>query len=152
MFRVLPGPPQPVTVSPVLLQMAASRVCAGFPSPADDYIEAPVDISQLLVGNAAATFLWRVQGWCMRDAGIHDGDILIVDRSLDPVDQDVVVAIVEGEFAVKRFNWASAADRPSLANDNARMRPFELRPDTPWEVWGVVTWNLRAPGPARRKR
>ena len=152
MIRVLPGPPQPIVCSPTPLHMAATRVCAGFPSPADDYIEAPLDISQLLVGNRAATFLWRVQGWCMRDAGIHDGDILIVDRSLDPVDQDVVVAIVEGDYAVKRFRRPGAGEPPTLANDNAGMRPFELRPDTAWEVWGVVTWNLRAPGPARRKR
>lgn len=143
--------PQPVFSSPIELPLSAVRVCAGFPSPAEDYIEAPLDLAKLLVGNAAATFLWRVAGWCMQDAGIHDADILIVDRSLDPVDGDVVVAIVEGEFAVKRFRRPSSG-APSLANDNARLPPFILAAEAAWEVWGVVTWNLRAPGPARRKR
>lgn len=143
--------PQPVFSSALELPLSAVRVCAGFPSPADDYIEAPVDISELLVGNAAATFLWRVAGWCMKDAGIHEGDILIVDRSLDPVDGDAVVAVVEGEFAVKRFRCSPDA-APTLANANAAMPPFRLASEAAWEIWGVVTWNLHAPGPARRKR
>ena len=78
-------------------------------------------------------------------------DILIVDRSLDPVDGDVVVAIVEGDFAVKRFRRPSGV-APTLTNDNPRIPPFTLATEAAWEVWGVVTWNLRAPGPARRKR
>ena len=143
--------PQPVFSSPIELPLSAVRVTAGFPSPAEDYIEAPLDLAKLLVGNAAATFLWRVAGWCMQDAGIHDADILIVDRSLEPVDGDVVVAVVEGEVAVKRFRRPSSG-APSLANDNARLPPFTLAAEAAWEVWGVVTWNLRAPGPARCKR
>ena len=87
----------------------------------------------------------------MQDAGIHDGDMLIVDRSLDPVDGDVVVAIVQGEFAVKRFR-RPAAGAPTLANDNAHLPPLPPRARGGLGGLGVVTRNLRAPGPARRKR
>ena len=152
MFRVLPGPPVPAIGLPLRLRMAATRVCAGFPSPADDYIEAPVDVSALLVGNRAATFLWRVAGECMLDAGIRDGDILVVDRSLDPAHGDIVVAVVQADFAVKRFLRPERRAAPVLANENARMPPFSLPPGVAWEVWGVVTWNLQGHGPARRKR
>lgn len=87
----------------VLVPLYLKGLCAGFPLPADDYIDERVDLARLLIRNPAATFLWRVSGWSMRDAGNYDKDILVVDRSLQPRHGDVVVAIVNGERALKRL-------------------------------------------------
>ena len=78
-------------------------VAAGFPSPAEQYLEPPLDLNELLVKRPAATFFVRVQGDSMIGAGIHDGDLLVVDRALEPSDGDVVVAAVDNEFTVKRL-------------------------------------------------
>ena len=79
----------------------AGSVVAGFPSPAEQYLEPPLDLNELLVKRPAATFFVRVQGESMVGAGIHDGDLLVVDRSLAPADGDVVIAAVDNEFTVK---------------------------------------------------
>ena len=81
-------------------QIAGSAV-AGFPSPAEQYLEPPLDLNKLLVKRPAATYFVRVQGDSMEGKGIYDGDLLVVDRSLDPRDGDVVIAAVDGEFTVK---------------------------------------------------
>ena len=124
------------------------RVCAGFPSPADDYIEADVDLTRLVVGNPLATFLWTAQGDCMVGAGIFDGDILVVDRSLQAVAGDVVVAIVDGQPSVKRLVIDDG--RLGLAIENPAMPAFELAPIAEVSIWGVVRWTLRRhPGAGR---
>ena len=82
----------------------AGSVVAGFPSPAEQYLEPPLDLNELLVKRPAATYFVRVQGDSMEGRGIHDGDLLVVDRSLDPRDGDVVIAAVDGEFTVKTLN------------------------------------------------
>lgn len=79
----------------------AGSVVAGFPSPAEQYLEPPLDLNELLVKRPAATYFVRVQGDSMTGRGIHDGDLLVVDRSLDPRDGDVVIAAVDGDFTVK---------------------------------------------------
>ena len=139
------------TVSAISLPMAATRVHAGFPSPAEDYIEAPVDPSRLLVGNRAATFLWRADGDCMVDAGIFPDDVMVVDRSLEAVDGDVVVVVVGGDFGLKRFR-RRPGEAPSFEHDNARLEPYRPPPGTDWAVWGVVTFSLRPHGRARARR
>ena len=84
-----------------------SRVPAGFPSPADDYVETSLDLSEHLMGKKEATFFVRVAGDSMREAGIHDGDILVVDRSVEPEGGSVVVAALDGELTVKRYEVRS---------------------------------------------
>ena len=81
----------------------AGSVVAGFPSPAEQYLEPPLDLNELLVKRPAATYFVRVEGDSMIDAGINSGDLLIVDRSLTPVDGDIIIAAVDGEFTVKRL-------------------------------------------------
>ena len=81
----------------------AGSVVAGFPSPAEQYLEPPLDLNELLVKRPAATYFVRVEGDSMIGAGIHDGDLLVVDRSLTPADGDVVIASVDGEFTVKTY-------------------------------------------------
>ena len=84
------------------IPLVSANVEAGFPSPADDHTEQSLDLNQELISNPAATFLVRVKGDSMRDAGISNGDILIVDRSVEPKDRQIVVAMLDGDFTVKR--------------------------------------------------
>ena len=111
-------------------------VSAGFPSPADDYIEGQLDLNRHLIRNPAATFFVRADGHSMIGAGIHDGDILIVDRSLNPADGSIVVAAVDGEMTVKRISRRDG--RAYLEPENAAYPPIELTEGRDVWVWGVV--------------
>ncbi|KAB2684396.1 LexA family protein [Brucella tritici] len=115
-------------------------LCAGFPSPADDYIEEAIDLSRLLILNPPATFLWRVEGHSMRDAGIFHGDLLVVDRSLTPMDGDIVVAIVHGERSLKRLSLRGG--RARLLFENRDMPLFSVPEIAEVEIWGVATSNI----------
>jgi DNA polymerase V len=118
------------------------RVSAGFPSPADDYTEGRLDLNQHLVKHPAATFFVRASGDSMLGAGIHPGDILVVDRSLDPANNSVVIAAVNGDLTVKRL--VKTENALLLAPDNERYRPIEIREGMDFEVWGVVTAVIHA--------
>lgn len=117
-----------------------SRIPAGFPSPADDYIENSLDLNEYLVKHPAATFFVRVTGDSMTGAGINSGDILIVDRALTPVSGAVVVAALNGEFTVKRL--VTAGGGISLLPENPAYKPVEITNGTEFEVWGVVTYVI----------
>ena len=112
-------------------------VSAGLPTPAEDYIEGRLDLNRHLIKHPAATFFVRVAGDSMIDAGIHPGDILVVDRALEPQDASVVIAILDGELTVKRI--ARRADKIFLVADNSAYAPLEIQTDMEFEVWGVVT-------------
>lgn len=112
-------------------------VAAGFPSPADDYLEGKLDLNQHLIKHPAATFFVRVAGDSMIDAGIHPGDILIVDRALEPADKKVVIAVVEGELTVKRIRMTRG--RVFLAPENEHYPPIPIGAEMNFEIWGVVT-------------
>jgi DNA polymerase V len=138
---------RPVVVGlPLPLPLVGFRICCGFPSPADDWIEDAIDVSRLVVTNPAATFLWRASGDCMTPT-ILDGDYLVCDRSLAPVSGDVVVAVVDGEPTVKRL--AYVAGRPTLSHDNPLSPQFAPDPHSEISIWGVVAWSLRAHRPSR---
>jgi DNA polymerase V len=117
--------------------MFMGRVPAGFPSPADDYMEGNLDINTHLIKHPAATFFVRAVGDSMKDSGIHTGDILVVDRSLEAGDNAVVIAAVNGELTVKRIHKTS--DALCLVSDNAEFPPIPIREDMDFLVWGVVT-------------
>ena len=112
-------------------------VSAGLPTPAEDYVEGRLDLNSHLIKHPAATFFVRVAGDSMIDAGIHPGDILVVDRALEPKDRSVVIAVVDGELTVKRI--ARPAEHIFLVPDNRAYEPLEIKPDMEFEVWGVVT-------------
>jgi len=132
--EVIYAPDSSTTVErPVFL----SRVPGGFPSPADDYLEGKLDLNQYLVKHPAATFFVRVTGDSMTGAGIHSGDLLIVDRSLEPKDGNVVIASVDGELTVKRLFLRHG--KLVLLPDNDQYQPIEVSGETAFEVWGVVT-------------
>ena len=121
------------------LPLYLCRVQAGFPSPADDYVESQIDLNEWLVRNRLATFIVRVEGDSM-SGEIHSGDRLIVDRSLEPRHRDVVVACVGGEMTVKRLLIEDG--RRLLAADNPDYPAVELNGDEELIVWGVVTHSI----------
>ncbi len=112
-------------------------VSAGLPAPAEDYIEGRLDLNRHLIKHPAATFFVRVAGDSMIDAGIHPGDILVVDRAREPQDGSVVIAVVDGELTVKRIKRRGA--QILLVPDNPTYQSLEIRADMEFEVWGVVT-------------
>ena len=127
------------------LPLLDPHVEAGFPSPADDFAERSIDLNEPLVCNPVATFFVRASGNSMEGAGIHDGDLLIVDRSTSPSHGSVVVAVVEGGLTVKRLSKHGA--RVSLLPEPSEMdqgsyKPIDIGPDTDARVWGVVTWSI----------
>ncbi|PAU89622.1 hypothetical protein CK507_01740 [Pseudomonas sp. WN033] len=122
------------------LPLFGSRVAAGFPSPADEYREASLSLDELAGIHAPHTFLLRVQGDSMIEAGIYENDILVVDRAVQPLPGDVVIACISGEFTVKLLTWE--AGLPVLMPANASYRPIRLKSTDELEVWGVVTHSL----------
>lgn len=124
---------------PAELPLFACPVPAGFPSPADDHHDGPLDLTRHLFRNPASTFLARVVGDSMTGAGIHPGDLIAVDRALDPQDGSIVV---EGEHTLKRLRRAPG--RTWLEAENANYAPLELRPSARLDVWGVVTHVIHA--------
>jgi DNA polymerase V len=117
------------------------RISAGFPSPADDYIETALDLNTYLVRNPAATFMVRVSGDSMTGAGINDGDILVVDRSEEPVPGRIVVAVLDGELTVKRL--VRKDGQILLAPENPRYKPIAVAAEQDLHVWGVVSGVVR---------
>jgi DNA polymerase V len=111
-------------------------VPAGFPSPADDHVEASLDLSRELVGKEEATFFVRVAGDSMTGAGIHDEDILVVDRSVEPEDGSIVVAALDGELTVKRYEVQSGY--PYLMPEAEEYDPIPIQDGQELVVWGVV--------------
>lgn len=114
----------------------SAKVEAGFPSPADDYLEGSLDLTARLVSNPAATFFVRVTGESMTGAGIFSGDLLVVDRSLSPESGNVVIAVLDGELTVKRL-WRSNG-HVELRAENPAYPPIRLSGTMELDVWGVV--------------
>lgn len=114
-----------------------ASVSAGFPSPAEDYVESRLDLNRHLIKHPAATFFVRVAGDSMTGAGIHQGDILVVDRAIEPSDQSVVIAVIDGELTVKRICTKDGKLR--LVADNCNYQPLEVTEEHTFEIWGVVT-------------
>jgi DNA polymerase V len=113
----------------------------GFPSPADDYLDKPLDFNELLIENVAATFAVRVAGESMLGAGIFPGDIAIIDRARAPADRSIVLALLGSEFTIKRYRKKGA--RVWLQAENPAFKNIEITEDSAFEVWGVVTKSIR---------
>jgi len=116
----------------------------GFGAAADDYAERGIDLNEQLINNKPATFFMRVRGDAMIDAGIHDGDIVIVDRSLKAVSGKVVIAILNGEMLIRRLE--KTFNKIRLVPDTAKLSPIEV--DTScneFAIWGVVTYSIHTP-------
>lgn len=118
-------------------------ISAGFPSPADDYIEEQLDLENHLVTNREATFFVRVKGLSMTGAGIYPNDILVVDRALEPKNRDVVIAALNGEFTVKR--WVCHKGKYYLKPENPDFQTVEVGEHSEFLMWGVVTFVIHKP-------
>jgi DNA polymerase V len=118
------------------LPLFISPIKAGFPSAADDYLDKKIDLNEYLIEHPASTFLVRVKGDSMTGAGIHSGDLLIVDRSKEAKNNDVIVAALNGEFTVKRLQ--KKAGKIGLIAENSNYQPIEITPAMDFEIWGVV--------------
>jgi DNA polymerase V len=123
------------------IPLASFRVSAGFPSPADDYMEGRLDLNEYFIRHPAATFYVRVSGDSMRDAGIFDGDLLIVDRAVTCADGSIVVARIGDEFTLKRI--LKKGSRVYLRPENEDFQPIEVTEDTDCEIWGRVVGSVR---------
>ena len=117
------------------------RLPAGFPSPADDYAEGKLDLNKHLIKHPAATFFVRVSGDSMIEAGIHSGDLLVVDRSLEAVDGNVIVAALDGELVCKRLERRASV---RLLPANRKYLPIEIQDGQDFSIWGVVTNVIHA--------
>jgi DNA polymerase V len=132
---------RPPSVSGTLeLPFSIARVPAGFPSPAEDYLENSLDIAKYLVKRPKATFFMRVAGDSMVGAGIHDGDMIVIDRAETVRDGSIVVARLNEEFIVKRFHLIDG--RPWLYPANEAYEPIEVTEDIEFEIWGRVTFAI----------
>ncbi len=126
--------------SPVKLTMFTGSVHAGFPSPAADYAQGKIDLHTHLLLNENASYLFRVRGESMTGIGIYDGDTLIVDRSINPAHNQIVLAVIDGEFTVKRLFRRDQIVQ--LLAENPDFVPITLKDGQELTIWGVVTFNL----------
>ena len=120
--------------------LMAVKVPAGFPSPAQDYVEGRLDLNEHLIMHEASTFFVRADGYSMIGAGIHPDDILIVDRALEATHNRIIIAIVDGELTVKRLKIE--ADEYWLVPENNDYPPLRIHEGIDFTIWGVVTYVI----------
>jgi len=130
------------TDEPIELPVAGSNISAGFPSPADDFIEDILSLDRELIRNKEATFYARVEGTSMEDANIHDGDLLVIDRSIEPQNNKVALCFIDGEFTVKRLNIKE--DHILLMPENKKFSPTKVTDENEFLIWGIVTYVIKA--------
>lgn len=136
--------------SEVKLPYADDGIQAGFPSPAQDYISEYIDLNREIVQHPASTFYGKVSGESMIDEGIEPGDLLVIDRSIEPADGDLAVCCLDGEFTLKRIHIVP--DAVWLVPSNESFDPILVTPDHQFEVWGVVTHTIKNNRRPRKKR
>jgi len=123
------------------LPFLESLIPAGFPSPADDYLEMSLDLNERLIRNPSSTFFAQITGSSMINAGIHDGDLVVIDKSLQPKDDSVLVCIIDGEFTLKRFKKIDN-ESAYLIPDNPDYEPIKVSKHNNFMIWGVVTYSI----------
>ena len=114
---------------------------AGFPSPADDFIELSIDLNKEFVKHKDTTFYARVKGDSMKNAGIFDGDLLIIDKSLEPQNNKIAICQIDGEFTVKRIKIEK--DVVWLVAENENYQPIKVTPENEFMIWGIVTASIK---------
>jgi DNA polymerase V len=129
------------TTAEVSLPLAENGISAGFPSPAQDYIDLSLDLNKELIANPSSTFYGRVRGESMKDAGIQDGDLLIIDKSLEPQDGDTAVCFIDGEFTLKYIKIEK--DAVYLIPANPAFKPIKVTEDNNFCIWGIVTYSIK---------
>ncbi len=122
------------------IPLFSDSVQAGFPSPAEDHMDMDLNLNDYLVHNPSATFCVKAIGESMKDAGIKSGDIMIVDKSLEPKNRSIVLAVIDGEFTVKRVNLND--NELYLIPENSNFSPIKITQEMDFQVWGVVTYVI----------
>lgn len=130
------------TESVLELPVISGGISAGFPSPALDFIDLTIDMNKHLVKHPATTFYGRVKGQSMKDAGIFDGDLLVIDKSLQPTDNKIAVCYIDGEFTIKRIQIQK--DCVWLIPENEAYQPIKVTADNDFIIWGMVTHVVKA--------
>lgn len=130
-----------LTETALMLPFVEQGISAGFPSPADDFLDISIDLNKELIKNPSATFYGRVKGDSMKDAGLDDGDLLIIDKSLEPVNNKIAVCFIDGEFTVKRIKIEK--DIIWLIAENIAYQPIRVTADNEFIIWGIVTTVIK---------
>ena len=128
---------KPALQSSMALPLANQGISAGFPSPADDFLDLSIDLNKELIKHPYATFYGRVSGDSMTGVGLDDGDLLIIDKSLEPQDGKIAVCFIDGEFTVKRIKLDK--DSLWLMPENKKYKPIKVTEENEFIIWGVVT-------------
>lgn len=123
------------------IRLYRDRLSAGFPSPAEDYIDSSLDLNELCIQHPAASYFVRVSGHSMLDAGVNDGDLVIIDRSIEPRHGHIVVAAVDGELTLKRL---VTSPKRQLVPENSNYSPISLDGESDIQLHGVATWLIRS--------
>ena len=129
------------TSTNIALPFVESGISAGFPSPADDFLDASIDLNREFVKNPSTTFYGRVKGDSMINAGLNNGDLLIIDKSLEPIDNKIAVCFIDGEFTVKRIKIEK--DIIWLLAENEKYQPIKVTSDNDFLIWGIVTTVIK---------
>ncbi len=127
--------------SGIEIPLSGERVAAGFPSPAEDFASQSLDLNRKLIKNPASTFYARVSGLSMVDEGINDGDLLVIDKSIEPYDGCLAVCFIDGEFTLKRFEKHTGYGM--LVPANKEYKPIKVTADNDFCIWGVVTYLIK---------
>lgn len=126
-----------------LLPYADEGIQAGFPSPAQDYMELSYDLNKELIKNPASTFMGRVKGLSMKDEDINPGDLLIIDKSLEPENEDLCVCFLDGEFTLKRLKMDKKKKKVWLIPSNPDFPTIEVTEDNQFIIWGIVLYTIK---------
>jgi DNA polymerase V len=132
----------PNTNSKIALYLAENGISAGFPSPADDFLDLSIDLNQAFIKNKSSTFFAKVKGVSMKNAGIDDGDLLIIDKSLPPTNGKIAVCFIDGEFTVKRIKLEK--EYILLIAENNDYQPIKVTKDNDFILWGIVTTVIKS--------
>lgn len=124
------------------LPLVPGGISAGFPSPALDFIDLTIDLNKHVVKHPSATFYGRVKGYSMKDEGISDGDLLVIDKSLEPEDGKIAVCYIDGEFTVKKIRLEK--DTCWLMPANESYKPIKVTPENELLIWGIVTHVIKS--------
>jgi DNA polymerase V len=126
--------------SELIAQFITSPISAGFPSPANDYQEEQIDLKKLLFKNPINTYVLRAKGNSMQDIYINPNDLIIVDTSIEPLNNDICVCVVDGDYTLKRIS--KSADKLYLMPYNKDLKPIEVTIDNRFSIWGVLTYSI----------
>ena len=124
------------------LDLYSNPVSAGFPSPAEDHLDSSLDLNEYLIKHPSATFYIYAKGHSMNDVGIYDGDVMIVDRALEAKSKDIIIAVINGEFTVKRIYIKN--NSIYLIPENKTFKSILVEDDMDFQIWGVVTHTIHS--------